>query len=143
MAKMTLMEAIARSTGNKAKTTMHEGTDEQFTLIVQELGVMEFRWWVIEKSGHVWENKRDREECMEHLLYNGANPDDKIWLPAESDDEAIDPEELLSAIQTAVYTLGNEGGNIAHSDHLLREEAQKTLDHLQGVLKMYRREISK
>ena len=61
---MTLHEAIARSVGNKAKTRMYEGTDDEFDLIVQELGVMQFRWWVIgEKT--VRENSAKREQADE------------------------------------------------------------------------------
>lgn len=138
MPKMTLHEAIARSVGNKARTCMHVGTDDEFTLIVQELGVMQFRWWVISEK-QVWENSAKRQQTQEHLKNQGADPFARIWLPAESDEDAIDGEELLSFIHTAVDALGKPDGQLARSDVILRQEAQFALDHLSHILRRYRR----
>lgn len=75
---MSMMEAIARSYGNKAETTLYSGTDNECTFIVQEPRKMVFRWWVI-ADGQVWENMRKRKNFMKHLRSHKIDPYDKIW----------------------------------------------------------------
>lgn len=132
---MKLVEAIARSLGNKAQAHNTSGQ----LVIVQERYDAKCRWW------HVWllmgdgnVSEIDSNPGSEKMKYFDMDWQSNQWSPVE---DAIDSEELLSAIQTAAYELGKDNGEIAKSEHLLREEAQKTLNHLQSVLRRYHREI--
>ena len=84
---MTMHAAIARSSGNKAKTEHAETV-----LIVQETGRLQFRWWTFDPHGthpFIWENETGSASesgmpwttgaMLAHFREQGLDPDAAIW----------------------------------------------------------------